>query len=180
MLLSAAESNNTVRQKYSAVAKVGEGTYASVFLARNVQTGQKVAIKKIKVANSADGMDISAIREVKVLRELRHPNVIGLVDCFSSGSTTPSLNMVLEFLDTDLERLIKDKDIVFTPADIKGWMAMLCRGIEYCHRHFFLHRDLKPNNLLIAPTGELKVADFGMARELADPGMRMTALVITL
>lgn len=180
MLLSAAESNNAIRSAYSKLAKVGEGTYASVFLARNSKTGEKVAIKKIKVANSGDGMDISAIREVKILRELRHPNIIGLVDCFSSGSTTLSLNMVLEFLDTDLERLIKDKEIVFTTADIKGWMAMLCRGIEYCHRHFILHRDLKPNNLLISPAGELKVADFGMARELADPSFRMTSLVITL
>lgn len=179
MVLSAAESNNAIREKYSALAKVGEGTYASVFLARNIKSGEKVAIKKIKVANSGDGMDISAIREVKVLQELRHPNVIRLVDCFSSGSTTPSLNLVLEFLDTDLERLIKDKSIVFAPADIKSWMAMMLRGLEYCHCHFYLHRDLKPNNLLISPTGELKIADFGMARELADPGVRMTSLVVT-
>lgn len=179
MVLSAPESNNAIRANYSVLAKVGEGTYASVFLARNIKTGEKVAIKKIKVANSGDGMDISAIREVKVLQELRHPNVIRLVDCFSSGSTTPSLNLVLEFLDTDLERLIRDKSIVFAPADIKSWMAMLMRGLEYCHCHFFLHRDLKPNNLLISPNGELKIADFGMARELADPGVRMTSLVVT-
>jgi cyclin-dependent kinase 7 len=175
-----AEANAAIRSKYSKLAKVGEGTYASVFLARDTTNGTKVAIKKIKVVSTSDGMDISAIREVKVLRELRHPNVICLVDCFSSGSTTQSLNMVLEFLDTDLERLIKDKSIVFTPADIKGWMAMLLRGLEYCHRHFILHRDLKPNNLLISPDGELKIADFGMARELADPGIRMTSLVVTL
>lgn len=179
LLLSPAKSNQAVRATYSKLAKVGEGTYASVFLARNTKTGEKVAIKKIKVVNSGDGMDISAIREVKVLRELRHPNVIRLVDCFSSGSTTLSLNLVLEYLDTDLERLIKDKSIVFAPADIKSWMAMLCRGLEYCHCHFFLHRDLKPNNLLISPKGELKIADFGMARELGDPGVRMTSLVIT-
>lgn len=179
LALSPSESNNAIRSTYSVLSKVGEGTYASVFLARNVKTGEKVAIKKIKVANSSDGMDMSAIREVKVLQELRHPNVIRLVDCFSSGSTTPSLNLVLEFLDTDLERLIRDKSIVFAPADIKSWMAMLLRGLEYCHCHFFLHRDLKPNNLLISPTGELKIADFGMARELADPGVRMTSLVVT-
>ncbi|UZJ51964.1 hypothetical protein CBS101457_001284 [Exobasidium rhododendri] len=178
-MLSLTESNNAIRGSYQKLAKVGEGTYAAVFLAKNIKTGEKVAIKKIKVANSGDGMDISAIREVKVLRELQHNNVIRLVDCFSSGSNTPSLNLVLEYLDTDLERLIKDKEIVFAPADIKSWMAMLLRGLEYCHCHFFLHRDLKPNNLLISPTGELKIADFGMARELADPGVRMTSLVVT-
>lgn len=178
-MLSPVDSNNAIRSTYSVIKKLGEGTYASVFLAKNVKTGEMAAIKKIKIVNSSDGMDMSAIREVKVLQELRHPNVIRLIDCFSSGSTTPSLNLVLEFLDTDLERLIKDKSIVFSPADIKSWMAMLLRGLEYCHCHFFLHRDLKPNNLLISPTGELKIADFGMARELADPGVRMTSLVIT-
>lgn len=179
LLLSPTESNNAIRASYQKLAKVGEGTYAAVFLAKNTKTGEKVAIKKIKIANSGDGMDISAIREVKVLRELQHPNVIRLIDCFSSGSTTPSLNLVLEYLDTDMERLIKDKAIIFAPADIKSWMAMLLRGLEYCHCHYFLHRDLKPNNLLISPTGELKIADFGMARELADPGVRMTSLVVT-
>jgi cyclin-dependent kinase 7 len=179
LLLSPTESNNAIRASYQKLEKVGEGTYAAVFLAQNVHTKERVAIKKIKIVNSGDGMDVSAIREVKVLRELRHPNVIRLVDCFSSGSTTPSLNLVLEYLDTDLERLIKDKSIVFAPADIKSWMAMMLRGLEYCHRHYFLHRDLKPNNLLISPTGELKIADFGMARELADPGIRMTSLVVT-
>ncbi|PWN90390.1 putative KIN28-cyclin-dependent ser/thr protein kinase [Acaromyces ingoldii] len=178
---TAAEKNAAIRTSYAKLAKVGEGTYASVFLARHTATSRKVAIKKIKVVDSKDGMDMSAIREVKVLRELRHPNVIELVDVFSSGSTaTPSLNLVLEFLDTDLERLIGDTNLVFKPGDIKSWMLMLCRGLEFCHRHYILHRDLKPNNLLISPQGELKIADFGMAREWADAGLRMTPVVITL
>lgn len=138
---TAAEKNAAIRTSYAKLAKVGEGTYAAVFLARHTPTGRKVAIKKIKVVDSKDGMDMSAIREVKVLRELRHPNVIELVDVFSSGSTaTPSLNLVLEFLDTDLERLIGDTNLVFRPGDIKSWMLMLCRGLEYCHQHFILHR----------------------------------------
>lgn len=176
---TAAAQNLAIRNLYAVVDKVGEGTYASVFLARNIKTGQKVAIKKIKIVSNKNGMDVTAIREVKFLKELQHPNVIKMVDVFSSGTRSPSLNLVLEFLDTNLEALIKDKSLIFTQADIKSWMAMLCRGLEYCHRNWVLHRDLKPNNLLISPDGELKIADFGLAREHGDPGARMTHQVIT-
>ncbi|CCV00362.1 unnamed protein product [Malassezia sympodialis ATCC 42132] len=173
--------NQQVRSKYEKLDKIGEGTFAAVFLARNVQTGTKVAIKKLKIAAAGprDGIDITAMREFKFLKELRHPNVVGLLDVFSSGASVPSINLVLEYLNTDLEAIIKDRSLVFRANDIKSWMFMLCRGIEYCHRHWCLHRDLKPSNLLVSPTGELKIADFGLARECADPGARMTSQVVT-
>lgn len=135
-----AETSGAAKHKYAKLAKVGEGTYASVFLARHLETGEQLAIKKIKIVSSSDGLDITALREVRFLRELNHPNVIRLVDVFSSGSTTPSLNLVLEFLDTDLEALIKDKALLFRPEDIKSWMGMLCRGLEYVHKSGCLHR----------------------------------------
>ncbi|PWN41069.1 Pkinase-domain-containing protein [Ceraceosorus guamensis] len=169
------------KQRYTKLSKVGEGTYASVFLARDTITGERLAIKKIKIVNSSDGLDMTALREVQFLRELHHPNVIRLVDVFSSGSATitPSLNLVLEFLETDLECIVKHQGIVFRPADIKSWMGMMCRGLDYCHRMGCLHRDLKPNNLLIAPSGELKIADFGLARGFGEPGQKMSNQVVT-
>lgn len=175
--MDAVEKANAEKQKrWVKDQKVGEGTYAVVYRGREAATGRRVAVKKIKVGQFKDGLDMSAIREVKYLRELHHQNVIELLDVFSSKT---NLNLVLEFLDSDLEMIIKDRSLVFLPADIKSWMAMTFRGLEFCHRNFILHRDLKPNNLLVASDGQLKLADFGLARDFADPGHKMTSQVIT-
>lgn len=122
---------------------------------------------------------MDAIREVKFLQELRHPNIISLEAVFSSKDQ--NMNLVLEFLPLgDLEMLIKDtENIRYGVADIKAWMAMLCRAVYWCHANFILHRDIKPNNLLIAGDGEVKLADFGLARSFADPYSPMTHQVIT-
>jgi len=94
------------------------------------------------------GMDMSAIREIKYLQELRHENIIevGSLDSMADGQlidiypSKNSLNLVLEFLDSDLEILIKDKSIIFQPADVKSWFLMLMRGLHHCHKNFILHR----------------------------------------
>jgi cyclin-dependent kinase 7 len=173
--------NLETKNKYVKDKKVGEGTYAIVYLGHlKADPSQKVAIKKIKVnLEYRDGLSMDAIREVKFLQELRHPNIIALHSVFSSKNQ--NLNLVLEFLPLgDLEMLIKDSDnIRYGTADIKAWMGMLCRGIWFCHENFILHRDIKPNNLLIAHNGEVKLADFGLARSFSDPYAVMTNQVIT-
>ncbi|KAJ5899825.1 hypothetical protein N7495_004569 [Penicillium taxi] len=172
--------NDDIRQKYVKDKKLGEGTYAVVYLGHlRDDPSSCVAIKKIKVnAEYKDGLTMDAIREVKYLQELSHPNVIALHDVFSSKDQ--NLSLVLEFLPRgDLEMLIKDGDIHYGAADIKAWMGMLARGVWFCHENFVLHRDIKPNNLLIASDGEVKLADFGLARSFADPYLNMTHQVIT-
>lgn len=161
--------------------KIGEGTYAVVYKGHLRSNPSKlVAIKKIKViADNKDGITMDAIREVKFLQELSHPNVISLIEVFSTKDQ--NLNLVLEYLPLgDMEELIKDKkNVHYTLADIKAWMGMLTRGVWFCHENFVLHRDIKPNNLFIAADGEVKLADFGLARSFADPYVKMTHNVIT-
>jgi cyclin-dependent kinase 7 len=161
--------------------KLGEGTYAIVYKGHlRDKPAKQVAIKKIKViADNKDGLTLDAVREVKALQELSHPNIISLLSVFSTKDQ--NLNLVLEYLPLgDLEVLIRDtKNVHYTVADIKAWMAMLCRGVWFCHENFILHRDIKPNNLLIAADGEVKLADFGLARSFADPFSPMSHQVIT-
>ncbi|GEQ67266.1 hypothetical protein JCM33374_g930 [Metschnikowia sp. JCM 33374] len=164
-------------QTYTKDKKVGEGTYAVVYVGKQVKTNRRIATKEIKTGLFKDGLDMSAIREVKYLKELRHPNVIELIDVFMSHDN--NLNLVLEFLPCDLEVLIKDQTIVFKSSDIKSWLLMTLRGLHHCHRNFILHRDLKPNNLLLAPDGQLKIADFGLARAFGNANEDFTPKVVT-
>ncbi|KAG7193150.1 TFIIH complex serine/threonine-protein kinase subunit kin28 [Scheffersomyces spartinae] len=170
------DTENVPQSKYTKDKKVGEGTYAVVYLGVQKHTKRKIAIKEIKTGLFKDGLDMSALREVKYLQELRHPNVIELVDVFG---TSNNLNLVLEFLPCDLEVLIKSKDIMFLAADIKSWLLMTFRGLHHCHRMSILHRDLKPNNLLLAPDGQLKIADFGLARGLGNLNEDLSSNVVT-
>jgi cyclin-dependent kinase 7 len=175
------QMNEQEKRKYVKGRKLGEGTYANVYLGHvRDNPKQQVAIKKIKVQKEyQDGIAPDAVRELKYLQELRHPNIISLLSVFSSKDQ--NINLVLELLPGgDLETLIRDvAHVRYGAADIKAWMGMLTRAIWFCHDNRVLHRDIKPNNLLIAADGEVKLADFGLARSFADPGYRMTANVIT-
>lgn len=164
-------------QNYSKTKKLGEGTYAVVYLGTQLSTSREVAIKEIKTEGFKDGLDMSAIREVKYLQELRHANIIELVDVFSDSRQ--NLNLVLEVLPSDLEKVLRDKNTFIGGVDIKRWLLMILRGVYHCHRNGILHRDLKPNNLLMDPSGNLKIADFGLARSLDQPTEKLTSNVVT-
>lgn len=170
------------RSKYVKGKKIGSGQYADVFEATLVADPKKLfAIKKIKIAaESADvGISYDSLREIRFLQELNHPNIIKLHAVFSTKDQ--NLNLVLEHLPQgDLLVLVQDTQRTrYTPADVKSWMLMMMRGVWFCHQNFILHRDIKPNNLLIAANGEIKLADFGLARSFADPYAEMTSQVIT-
>ncbi|KAI0408185.1 Pkinase-domain-containing protein [Xylaria palmicola] len=177
----AEQLNEDEKRKYVKGKKLGEGTYANVYLGfLRSDPSHLIAIKKIKIQKEyTEGMAPDAVREIKHLQELSHPNIITLHSVFSSKDQ--NLNLVLEYLPLgDLEMLIHDTEhIRYGAADIKAWMGMLTRAVWFCHESFVLHRDIKPNNLLIAADGEVKLADFGLARSFSDPYRPMTSNVIT-
>lgn len=148
-------------KRYQKKRKIGEGTYAIVYEGKDTLTNRLVAIKKIKMISHTVGLDISAIRELKYLGELEHPNIISLYDVYTSST---NLHLILEYLPTNLEMIIKNREIIIKSADIKSWLKMLVEGVTFCHDRRILHRDLKPNNLLLNENGILKIADFGLAR----------------
>jgi len=135
------------------------------------KTNEIVAIKKIRLGKYREGVNFTAIREIKLLQEIKHQHVIKLVDVFAHKK---NLNLVFEFCSSDLEMVIRDKSAPLSTAEVKSYAKMTLEAVRHCHANWVLHRDLKPNNLLIAPDGCLKLADFGLARIFGSPDRRFT------
>eukprot|EP01121_Diplochlamys_sp_Union-15-3_P016095 TRINITY_DN5416_c0_g2_i1.p1 TRINITY_DN5416_c0_g2~~TRINITY_DN5416_c0_g2_i1.p1 ORF type:complete len:317 (-),score=64.34 TRINITY_DN5416_c0_g2_i1:56-961(-) len=171
-----AKENQDGLSKYKKLEKIGEGTYGVVYKAKNKETGQLIALKKIRLEHEDEGVPSTAIREISILRELKHPNVVDLLDVINLSS---KLFLVFEFLDQDLKKYI-DMVQVVDPLLVKSYMYQLLDGMLFCHTHRILHRDLKPQNLLIDKNGALKIADFGLARAFCVPLRPYTHEVVTL
>lgn len=168
-------------KRYEKIEFLGEGQFATVYKAKDTETGNIVAVKKIKAGSRAevrDGINRTALREIKILQELTHRNCIGLLDVFSHGSMS-NVSLVFDFMDTDLEVIIKDNSIILTTGNIKSYMIQTLQGLEYLHANWILHRDLKPNNLLVNSSGILKIADFGLAKLYGSPNRLNTHQVVT-
>jgi len=164
--------------KFQKIEKIGEGTYGIVYKARDKETGKIVALKKISLDTECEGVPSTAIREISLLKELQHPNIVDLLDVVHSDM---KLYLVFEYLNHDLRKfmdLAKPKGIA-KPL-VKSLLWQMVRGIAYCHSHRVLHRDLKPQNLLIDKQGRLKLADFGLARTFGVPARTYTHEVVTL
>lgn len=167
------------KKRYEKIEFLGEGQFATVYKAKDTQTDEIVAVKKIKLGSreeAKDGINRTALREIKLLQELHHQNIIGLLDVFGHRS---QVSLVFEFMETDLEIVIRDLNIIITPAHIKSYILMTLEGLEYLHMNWILHRDLKPNNLLLDKDGILKIADFGLAKQFGSPSRIYTHQVVT-
>lgn len=174
-----AQSDKLLR--YEKISFLGEGQFATVYKAKDILSddGKIVAVKKIKLGSRSeakDGINRTALREIKLLQEIQHENIIHLIDVFGHKS---NVSLVMDFMDTDLEVIIKDNSIILTPAHIKSYVLQTLLGLEYLHSNWILHRDLKPNNLLMNQDGVLKIADFGLAKFYGSPNRQYTHIVVT-
>lgn len=173
------ESEKAFKSQYSAYEKtlLGEGTYGKVYKARMLRTGESVAMKQMKLGNEDEGVPSTAIREIALLKELTHVNVVRLLDVYCSAK---KLVLVFEFLDNDLKKYMRSLGGHLQPAVIKNFNYQLLQGLEFCHANRILHRDLKPQNLLIDHLLRLKIADFGLARAYSVPVPKYTHEVVTV
>ncbi|RKP36935.1 negative regulator of the PHO system [Dimargaris cristalligena] len=166
--------------RYKRSDKLGEGTYATVYKGEDTQNGAIVALKDIHY-DPEEGTPSTAVREIALMKELRHDNIVRLLHV---EQTENNLVMVFEFMDKDLKKYM---DTVGTPGTgaldagvIRRFMFHLLQGLAFCHDRRVLHRDLKPQNLLISKTGVLKLADFGLARSTGIPVTTFSNEVVTL
>ncbi|KAJ8101254.1 kinase-like domain-containing protein [Lipomyces tetrasporus] len=164
-----------VKQEYEELGKLGEGTFGEVYKARHRRTGRLVALKKILMHNEKEGFPITAIREIRILKQLSHKNVIPLLEMSieravwdKNTKRRGQIYMVTPYMDHDLAGLLENPQVSFSIAQIKCYMIQLLKGTKYLHDNRILHRDMKAANLLIDNRGILKIADFGLARKFEE------------
>ncbi|VDN54061.1 unnamed protein product [Dracunculus medinensis] len=164
-------------QKYEKLEKIGEGTYGTVFKAKNVETQEIVALKCVRLDDDDEGVPSSALREICLLKELKHENIVRLYDVVHSER---KLTLVFEYCDQDLKKYFDSCNGEIDQQLVKSLMYQLLQGLFFCHTNNVLHRDLKPQNLLINKNMRLKLADFGLARAFGIPVRCYSAEVVTL
>ncbi|KAH7413851.1 hypothetical protein DE146DRAFT_10089 [Phaeosphaeria sp. MPI-PUGE-AT-0046c] len=140
---------------------VGSGTYGKVFKGVHVYTKDMVALKKIRMEGERDGFPVTAIREVKLLQSLNHDNIVKLREVMVEKN---DCYMVFEYLSHDLTGLLNHPTFKLEQSHKKDLAKQLFEGLDYLHRRGVLHRDIKAANILVSNTGQLKLADFGLAR----------------
>ncbi|KAJ2884845.1 serine/threonine protein kinase, CMGC, CDC2/CDK sub [Coemansia aciculifera] len=173
-------------EDYELTTKLGEGTFGEVHKAVHKATGSQVALKRVLMHNEKEGLPITAIREIKLLKSLNHPNIVPLSDMLvrheitQGQNSAPSVYMVFPYMAHDLTGLLENPTVHLRPEHIKLYLRQLLEGTAYLHTSRVMHRDMKASNLLIDNEGRLYIADFGLARSFnPDDKKDMTKCVVT-
>ncbi|KAK4753623.1 hypothetical protein SAY87_001727 [Trapa incisa] len=165
--------------EFERLNKIDEGTYGVVYRARDKKTGEVVALKKVKMEKEREGFPLTSLREINILLSFHHPSIVDVKEVVV-GSSLDSIFMVMEYMEHDLKGLMESMKQTFSQSEVKCLMLQLLEGVKYLHDNWVLHRDLKTSNLLLNNRGELKICDFGLARQYGSPLKPYTHLVVTL
>nr|KAF6430911.1 cyclin dependent kinase like 2 [Rousettus aegyptiacus] len=163
-------------EKYENLGLVGEGSYGMVMKCRNKDSGRIVAIKKFLESDDDKMVKKIAMREIKLLKQLRHENLVNLLEVCKKKKRW---YLVFEFVD---HTILDDLELFPNGLDyqlVQKYLFQIINGIGFCHSHNIIHRDIKPENILVSQSGVVKLCDFGFARTLAAPGEVYTDYVAT-
>ncbi|KAG0174869.1 hypothetical protein DFQ28_008580 [Apophysomyces sp. BC1034] len=164
---------------YERLNRIEEGSYGIVFRARDRDTGDIVALKKLKLDKEKNGFPVTSLREIHTLMIAKHPNIVNVREIVM-GNHLDQVFIVMDFIEHDLKSLMGGMRSPFLQSEVKTLMIQLLSAVALMHDNWIIHRDLKTSNLLLNNRGEIKVADFGLARKYGSPMGNMTQLVVTL
>ncbi|ESN90086.1 hypothetical protein HELRODRAFT_186224 [Helobdella robusta] len=159
--------------------RIGEGTYGIVYRAMDRDSGEIVALKKMRMEQEKEGFPVSGLREVNILLNLRHRNIVQLKEIVV-GKHLDSIFLLMEYCEQDLASLLDNMQKPFEESQVKCIMQQVLEGLQYLHQNYIVHRDLKVSNLLLTDRGCVKIADFGLAKKYGVPLNPMTPKVVTL
>jgi len=163
--------------KYEVLGIVGEGAYGVVLKCRNKETAEIVAIKKFKESDDDEILRKTTLREVKILRMLRHNNIVSLKEAFKRKA---KLYLVFEYVEKNLLEVLEEEPSGLDPEVVRIYIFQLVQAIHWCHSNSVIHRDIKPENLLINVRSKtLKLCDFGFARVISKSSDELTDYVAT-
>ncbi|KAL0209076.1 hypothetical protein P9112_011663 [Eukaryota sp. TZLM1-RC] len=148
-------------RRYKILKQLGDGSFGCVLKGVNNQTGEVVAIKRMKT-KFFSWAECTNLREVKSLMKLNHPNIITLKEVIRQND---ELYLIFQYMELNLYQLLRNRDKPFPESKIRNIMYQVLQGLAHCHKHGFFHRDMKPENLLVSKD-TVKLADFGLAREI--------------
>ncbi|KAA6411643.1 MAG: cyclin-dependent kinase 10-like [Lasallia pustulata] len=151
---------------YEKLNQLGEGAYGVVYRARDRETSKVVALKQVRMSpeEAQNGVPITALREIAILRSLRHHNIVNVLHVAVEETAMDDMYMVMEYAEQDLANLLDELRVKFSLSQVKCLFRQLLEGIDHLHKNDIIHRDVKMQNILLTAKGVLKLADFGMAR----------------
>ncbi|KII68981.1 Cyclin-dependent kinase 11B [Thelohanellus kitauei] len=164
---------------FETMNRIEEGMYGVVFRARDLHTGQCVALKKLKMEREREGFPITSLREINCLLKCRHENIVHVKEVVV-GDNMNKIFIVMEYIEHDLKSLMESMRKPFSLDQTKTLLMQLLKGVAHLHDNWIIHRDIKTSNLLLNHRGILKIADFGLAREYGSPLAPYTPVVVTL